>query len=78
MDNNTNEMVIKRESLMALIRSEIRTKQYHDLVQVWMDRAMEVIEASRKERLIFRKQLLRMEKRWIEYEKRIRALEKRA
>lgn len=68
---------MKIEDEMADMKERMYTKEDHARDLVWMDKAMVEIEAAREERILFQQQMLRMDDRYYDHEKRIVALEKR-
>lgn len=59
------------------IEERMYTKEDHARDLVWMDKAMEEIVAAREERILSTQQLLRMDDRVFDHEKRISSLESR-
>ena len=70
-----NERFISIEDTIEEIRANMYTKQDHARDLVWMDKAMAEIEAAREERILSGRQMLHIDDKVFDHEKRIRVLE---
>ncbi len=68
---------VSLEERVTRIEENMYTKQDHAKFMIWMDEAMKELRDSRHERVLQENQVLRMDYKLDDHEKRLRVLEKR-